>query len=690
LAFRVSLALLAVAVFVIIHPSAVGQTQTETALINQSVHNTGKEGNMVTSATHQQKLPMRTSIATVSISGEFPEKLAAIAKAGFAGVEIFENDFLTYDASPREVRKMVLNHGLEITLFQPFRDFEGMPDQHRQRAFERAERKFDIMGELGTDLMLICSNVSPISLGGVDRAAADFRELGERAAKHGLRVGYEALAWGRHISDHRDAWEVVRRADHANVGIILDSFHTLSRKIDPNSIRSIPGDKIFIVQLADAPLFDMDLLYWSRHFRNMPGEGDLPVVDFMRAVAATGYSGPLSLEIFNDQFRGGSGRLLAEDGHRSLINLMDRVQRLEPDIRIAAPEMPNPIEAQGIEFVEFTTGPQEKTSLEALLLTLGFTKSARHCNRDIELFSQGDIRIVINTDSTGDSFAGASYSVHGTNAYAFGIKVNDAEAARQRAALLGAPAFAEPRRLGETTVPAIQGVGNGVIYFLDGSPALASIWANEFVQLPVEEPDSNAGLLRIDHLAQTTRYDEMLTWLLFYTSIFSMRRTPMVDVIDPGGVVRSQAIESLPRPDFRLTMNGADNRKTIAGKFLAEGFGTSIQHIALATDDIFATAERLLERGFRALPISRNYYDDLEARFGLEPEFSDALRDASILYDRDDNGEYFQIYSQTFGESFFFEIVERRGNYSGYGAGNAPFRISAQRRLLRPEGLPRD
>ena len=127
---------------------------------------------------------------------------------------------------------MVRDHGLEITLFQPFRDFEGMPEPQRARAFDRAERKFDLMQELGTDLMLVCSNVSPVALGGIDRAAADFRELGERAAKRGLRVGYEALAWGRHISDHRDAWEIVRRADHPNIGLILDSFHTLARKID--------------------------------------------------------------------------------------------------------------------------------------------------------------------------------------------------------------------------------------------------------------------------------------------------------------------------------------------------------------------------------------------------------------------------------------------------------------------------
>lgn len=176
-------------------------------------------------------------------------------------MEIFENDFLVYDASPREVGQMVRDAGLTLTLFQPFRDFEGIPEPFRQRAFDRAERKFDIMGELGAELMLICSSTSPVAMGGIDRIADDFALLGERAAKRGLRVGYEALAWGRHISDHRDAWEVVRRANHPNIGLILDSFHTLSRRIDVGSIRSIPADKIFIVQLADAPAFDMDLLY---------------------------------------------------------------------------------------------------------------------------------------------------------------------------------------------------------------------------------------------------------------------------------------------------------------------------------------------------------------------------------------------------------------------------------------------
>src|ERR1044072_9020035 len=183
---------------------------------------------------------MKTSIATVSISGDFLEKLSAIAAAGFAGIEIFENDFLAFDGSAPHGARRVRRSGLSFTLFLPFRDFEGLPEPQRARAFDRAERKFDVMQELGTDLMLVCSNVSPVSLGGIDRAAQDFRELGERAARRNLRIGYEALAWGRHIHDHRDAWEIVRRADHPNVGLILDSFHTLARKIEVGSTPAIP------------------------------------------------------------------------------------------------------------------------------------------------------------------------------------------------------------------------------------------------------------------------------------------------------------------------------------------------------------------------------------------------------------------------------------------------------------------
>ena len=183
----------------------------------------------------------KRSIATVSLSGTLDEKLRAIAGAGFDAVEIFENDLLSFNGSPRDVGQLCRDLGLEICAFQPFRDFEGMPEPQRTRNFARAERKFDVMQELQTDLLLICSNVSPASLGGIDRAAADFRELGELAAKRGLRVGFEALAWGRHVNDYRDAWEIVRRADHKSIGIILDSFHALAPSFPTNADPVDPG-----------------------------------------------------------------------------------------------------------------------------------------------------------------------------------------------------------------------------------------------------------------------------------------------------------------------------------------------------------------------------------------------------------------------------------------------------------------
>ncbi|KQV65212.1 sugar phosphate isomerase/epimerase and 4-hydroxyphenylpyruvate domain-containing protein [Rhizobium sp. Root1220] len=629
---------------------------------------------------------MKTSIATVTISGELPEKLEAIATAGFDGVEIFENDFLAFDGSPADVGRLVRDHGLEITLFQPFRDFEGMPEPLRSRTFDRAERKFDLMQELGTDLVLVCSNVSLASQGGIDRAAADFHELGERAAKRGLRVGYEALAWGRHINDHRDAWEIVRRADHQNVGLILDSFHSLARKIDVKSIRSIPKEKIFIVQLADAPLIDMDLLYWSRHFRSMPGEGDLPVTAFTEAVAATGYDGYLSLEIFNDQFRGGSSRAIAADGHRSLVYLGDQVRRSLGDRNLTGPAMPNRAPVKGVGFVEFATDAEEAVELIELLRTLGFRQTAVHRTKDVLLFEQGQIRILVNIDQLG--FASAAYAVHGTFAYAVALIVDDAAEAYERAVALDAEAFVQAVQEGELELPAIRGVGGGVIYLIDEKTTLGRFSEIDFRPVCDDSGVASAGLLRIDHVAQTVAYDEMLTWLLFYTSIFETHKTPMVDIIDPAGVVRSQVIENEPGT-IRITMNGAENRRTLAGHFIAEKFGSGIQHIAFETHDIFATAECLQVCGFKSLHISPNYYDDVEARFGLDPELTERLKARNILYDRDENGEYFQLYSGTYGEGFFFEIVERRG-YRGYGASNAIFRIAALKKQMRPEGIPKD
>ncbi|SFL38824.1 bifunctional sugar phosphate isomerase/epimerase/4-hydroxyphenylpyruvate dioxygenase family protein [Shimia aestuarii] len=627
---------------------------------------------------------MKKSIATVSISGTLREKLEAIAAAGYDGIEIFEQDFIADDGSPADVGRLVRDHGLEITLFQPFRDFETLPEPARSKAFDRAERKFDVMQELGTDLVLVCSSVHPAALGGINRAADDFHALGERAAQRGLRVGYEALAWGRHINDHRDAWEVVRRADHPNVGLILDSFHTLGRKLDPDSIRSIPGDRIFFVQLADAPLIEMDLLYWSRHFRNMPGEGDLDVTRFMRAVMATGYGGPISLEIFNDQFRGGNPRSVAKDGYRSLVALMDDVVRTEPMPGLSEAGIPPRVPAEGVAFVELASRGSEAEALAGDLDAMGFEKVGQHRSKSVALWQQGDIRIVVNEETTG--YAAASWNARGTSVCDIGLTVSDAQAVVTRATALGAELFEQPISEGELAIPAVRGLSGSVLHFLDGSSDLSQVWRTEF-DAPEDAP-AGAGLTRIDHIAQTMSYEDMLSWSLFYTTLFEMKKAPMVDVIDPDGLVRSQAVES-GNGAVKITLNGADTHRTLAGAFLADTFGAAVQHIAFATDDIFATLERLSARGFATLPISPNYYDDLAARFDLADGLIGRMKRAGVLYDEENGAPFFQSYSRSFSGGLFVEIVQRSKGYSGYGAPNAPFRIASQKRLSRGKAMPK-
>jgi 4-hydroxyphenylpyruvate dioxygenase len=244
---------------------------------------------------------MQKSIATVALPGTLVEKLEAAAAAGFDGVEIFEPNLLAHGGSPREFGRRAADLGLVIELFQPLRDFEGVPEDGFQRNLERAERAFDIMGELGTPLLLVCSNTGADVADDDERAAAQLHALGERAARRNLRVGYEALAWGTRVATFDRAWRIVARAHHPHLGLILDSFHTLVRPDDWSALRSLPGERIFFVQVGDAPRMDADPLTVRRNHSRLPGDGDLDVSGFLRACLATGYAGPLSLEIFNEK-----------------------------------------------------------------------------------------------------------------------------------------------------------------------------------------------------------------------------------------------------------------------------------------------------------------------------------------------------------------------------------------------------
>ena len=303
---------------------SIGQP-TETAIDAASAAPTGAEPDAATGMADGLQRAPRLSIATVCLSGTLEDKLAAAAAARFQGIEIFEHDLIASPWSPRQVRHECARRGLSIDVYQPFRDFEAVPPDLFGANLRRAERKFDVLEQLGVDTMLVSSSVSPDAVDDDDLAAEQLHELATRAQRRGLRIAYEALAWGRFVNTYAHAWRIVRHANHPALGLCLDSFHVLSRGDDAAGIRVVPGSKLFHVQLADAPRLNMDVVEWSRHHRMFPGLGSFDLAGFVSHVLTTGYDGPLSLEAFNDVYRQADPRHAAIDGMRSLLALQEAV-----------------------------------------------------------------------------------------------------------------------------------------------------------------------------------------------------------------------------------------------------------------------------------------------------------------------------------------------------------------------------
>jgi 4-hydroxyphenylpyruvate dioxygenase len=605
--------------------------------------------------------PLR-SIATVCLSGGLGEKLDAATRIGFDGVEIFENDLLTFDGTPAEVRRICADLGLTITIFQPFRDFEAMPDAARGRNLDRAERKFDVMEQLGTDLVLVCSNTQAAAIDDDVRAADDLAAMAERAARRGMRVGYEALAWGRHVNRWAHAWRIVQRANHQALGLIVDSFHTLAVQDDPSGIADVPGEKIFFVQLADAPLLSMDVLSWSRHYRNFPGQGALDCAGFLRAVHASGYRGPLSLEIFNDEFRAAPARLTARDGLRSLA-LVEAQAGITP--------LPPPPRIDGTEFLEFAVDEETAPILAAFLATLGFRHAGTHRSKAVDLYRRGHVNLVLNREQ--DSAAYEHFLLHGPSVCAMALRVDDAAAALVRAEALHCPEWRNPIGSGERRIPAVRAPDGMLIHLVAPDPSGRSIWEDDFLLHAFVD---DGGSLRIDHVAQALAPGRMDGAVLFWRAVFGFEAAPLVEIPDPFGLVRSRAMLS-PNASVRLPLNISESRQTATGRFVSAYGGAGVHHVAFATGNVAATVSDIVARGGALLTVPGNYYDDLAARWALADAQLDEWQRLHLLYDRDAGGEFIHAYTEAFQDRFFFEFVERRGS-TGFGAANASVRMAAQ------------
>ena len=653
---------------------------------------------------------MRKSIATVSVSGTLPEKLAAIAQARFHGVEIFESDLVNSPFPPERIRWQAADLGLAIELYQPFRDFEAMPPDRFAANLKRAERKFDVMERLGADTMLVCSNVSPDAIGDDALAAQHLHALAERAAARGLMIAYEALAWGRHVREYQHSWEIVRAAGHPALGVCLDSFHILSRGSDPAGIRRVPGEKIFFLQLADAPVLAMDVLQWSRHHRCFPGQGGFDLAGFVEHVLAAGYRGPLSLEVFSDTFRQAEPESTALDAMRSLLYLEESLRvRLEhggarasrdpgqrpagPVELFAPPPAPVPSSAaqpvagqpaplrSGLAFAEIAAAAADAPALSDTLRALGFTRAGGHRTKNAILWRHGAAHLVLNTDPAGG--AGPDEFRRDPQLTALGLRTTDSAALADRAEQYLAPVLPRRRGSGEADLPSIRTPAGTTLLFCQNDDE----WLGDFTAAPGPAQEPGPGpesgrapapgrLTGIDHVALAASFDRFDDSVLFLRTVLGLEPGEDLELADPQGLVRSRVLSAAD--GYAGGVRIALNMPPLGGRS-----GPAAQHVAFSCDDVFAVSAALRAAGAPLLVIPENYYEDLQARLDLDERAVTRLRDSGLFYDRDARGEFFHFYTAPLGPRLFIEVVQRLGDYAGYGAVNAPTRMAAQR-ALRP------
>jgi 4-hydroxyphenylpyruvate dioxygenase len=630
---------------------------------------------------------MRTGIATVCLSGTLKEKMQACAIAGFDGIEIFEQDLVTSPLSPEDIRKMAADLGLGLDLYQPFRDFDGVTPELLKANLRRAEAKFRLMSRLGMDTILVCSNVATATIDDDALRAAQLAELAGLAGDHGVKVAYEALAWGKYVNDYEHAYRLVEMVDHPNLGTCLDSFHILSRDWDTAPIEALDPEKIFFVQVADAPKLSMDVLSWSRHYRVFPGEGQFELAKFMGHVVRAGYSGPVSLEVFNDVFRQSDVDRTAVDAMRSLIWLEEEsatwlagsaeaaggggaASRRRYAMELAT--LPKVSEPAGFNFAEVKA--DDTAQLEKLLGQLGFGFEGRHRTKDVQLWTMGQARVIINEQAA--SHAEPSIA-------ALGFDVDSPVIASARAQQLKAPVVARKVQADEEVFQGISAPDSTEIFLCQGSPDGTAAWTAEFGQArefgeSLEHHTSSTGpgaTAVIDHVNLAQPWQHFDEAVLFYTSALALAPQPFAEVPSPSGLVRSQVMQTSDGA-VRLVLNLAPVQQA-ASQGTHSVRKTYQEHIAFAVEDLVATARAARDRGLEFLQIPANYYEDLDARFSLEPAFLATLQELNLLYDRDAGGEFLHFYTATVG-SVFFEMVERRGGYDGYGAPNAPVRHAVQ------------
>jgi 4-hydroxyphenylpyruvate dioxygenase len=452
----------------------------------------------------------------------------------------------------------------------------------------------------------------------------------------------------------------VRRADCSALGLCLDSFHVLSRNGNPAEFAQVPAEKLFYLQLADAPQLQMDVLQWSRHYRLFPGQGAFDLPDFAGHVLAAGYNGPLSLEVFNDVYRQADPARTAVDAMRSLLWLQERLVRRSPDTGWAAP--PPAVAFSGYSFGELAVDGVSGPRLGGVLTALGFTHTGQHRSKPVQLWEQGQARVLLNASVVRPAAVGVA------TVAALGLESADPARSAARAEALKAPVLPRDRGAAEAELSAVAAPDGTEIFF---TRTVRDGWPADFLPTgAVSGP--GAGLTGIDHVGLTQPFDYFGEASLFYRAVLGLEPLAVTEFATPFGLVRTRAVTDTARR-IRLALSVSALRRGGWVPGVPEP-----QYLAFGTDDIIVTAKALRAAGAPLLPTPGNYADDLEARFSLPDNLLAAVREHGLMYDEDRHGSYLHLATEVLGQRIFFEVVQRIGGYDGYGTENAWVRMAAQ------------
>ncbi len=339
----------------------------------------------------------------------------------------------------------------------------------------------------------------------------------------------------------------------------------------------------------------------------------------------------------------------------------------------------NPMGTDGFEFIEYAA--PDPAAMAALFQRMGFTPIAKHRHKDVTLYRQGGINFIINAEP--DSFAQRFARQHGPSVCAIAFRVQDAKAAYERAISLGAWGYAHTAGPGELNIPAIKGIGDSIIYFIDqwrgkndarpGDIGNIGFYDVDFKPLPGVHGDAlnpqGHGLTYIDHLTHNVHRGRMDEWAGFYERLFNFREVRYFDIEGQATGVKSKAMTS-PCGKIRIPINEEGNEK--AGQiqeYLDRYQGEGIQHIAMGSDDLFVTVDALQLSGMKLLSTSDSYYELLDKRIPGHGENLAALQARNILVDGQPDELLLQIFSENQLGPIFFEFIQRKGN-QGFGEGN--------------------